>query len=161
MVTGENFKLSPGRQLPAAIKSGTLHVSFEDGICGLFRGHLTPCSLAPGSSCLYLTRQFPKAGEPKVCASRILSVVEIDMKQLWSELRMTLGKNLDTLNLTKYPGKLDKCIYCCEFLMAEILPGEATVGFIKDNSNQKHYQQNYLTTCQVLCRVRVNTFINF
>lgn len=82
MVTGENFKLSPGRQLPAAIKSGTLHVSFEDGICGLFRGHLTPCSLAPGSSCLYLTRQFPKAGEPKVCVSRILSVVEIDMKQL-------------------------------------------------------------------------------
>lgn len=55
MVTRENFKRIPGRQLPAAMKTGALRVSFEGGIGGLFRGHLTPHSLAQGRSCLCYT----------------------------------------------------------------------------------------------------------
>lgn len=70
MVTRENFKRIPGRQLPAATKTGALHVSFEGGIGGLFRGHLTPRSLAQGRSCLCVTGQLLKAKELELCPSR-------------------------------------------------------------------------------------------
>lgn len=41
MVTRENFKLTPVRELPVATVTGALHVSFEGGIHSLFIGHLS------------------------------------------------------------------------------------------------------------------------
>lgn len=79
MVTREIFKLSPVRQLPVALETGALHVSFEGGIRSLFRGHFTPCSLARGGrSCLCVGSS---TGEPKVCANGDLSVVKKKKKE--------------------------------------------------------------------------------